>query len=173
MSLINDALKRVGQIQPPPPQTPSAPPRELSPVTGKPPAGAGWMLPVVVMLLIAVAGTLITLAYSSKPPPAQITRTISIPPPVQVIPPAPKTPPPPAPSSAVAVAVAAPAPPPPPVLRVQGITYSNAKWQAIVNGITVYVGDNVNGFRVAEISRNNVAFIASDGSKKTLALGAH
>jgi hypothetical protein len=171
MSLINDALKRVGQIQPPPPQTPSAPPRELSPVTGKPQAGPGWTVPLLVIFLIAAAGVFIALAYFSKKPPVQITKTISIPPPVQVIPPAPKTPPPPAPSSAVAVA--APAPPPPPVLRVQGITYSNAKWQAIVNGTTVYVGDNVNGFRVAEISRNNVAFIASDGSKKNLALGAH
>jgi hypothetical protein len=176
MSLINDALKRAGQIQQRQPPPPAAPPRELPTVTGKSHAIPGWMLPVLVILLIAAAGAFIARAFFSEKPPVQIARTVSVPQPVQVIPPAPKTSPPPAPSPAVAVTAPTPSPPPapqPPILRVQGISYSNAKWQAIVNGTTVYVGDCVNGFRIAEISRNNVAFIAPDGSQKTLALGAH
>lgn len=65
----------------------------------------------------------------------------------------------------------APAPMPLPAMKLQGITYYNAKWQAIINGKTVYVGDTVDGFRVAVISRNYVSFIAPDGSKSMLPLG--
>jgi hypothetical protein len=33
------------------------------------------------------------------------------------------------------------------------------------------VGDSVNGFRVKLISKNEVSFIAPDGTEKTVALG--
>jgi hypothetical protein len=173
MSLINDALKRAKQFQQEQPQAQSVLPLEPSPSAAKPRAGLAWALPVLVILLITVAGMFIVLAFCSTKPPVQVTKTVPISQPVKAIPPPPKLPPSPATATGQTVAVTAPKPPPPPprALRVQGISYSNTKWQAIVNGATVYVGDNVNGFRVALISRNNVSFIAPDGSQKTLALG--
>jgi hypothetical protein len=168
MSLLNDALKRASQSQveldtvrihlPPP-----AP-------TSKAYGGRGWALPVLVILLIATAGAFIWLAHFGRSRVSQVTTAAAVRSPVQAVPAAPKpSVPKPAPPPTT-VAVAAPAPVLPP-LKLQGITYYNAKWQAIINGKTVYVGDNVNGFRVAVISRNYVSFVAPDGSKKMIPLG--
>lgn len=173
MSLLNDALKRASQTQQeldtvhihlPPPSAPAPMPR----------TGLGWALPVLVVLLIFTAGAFITLAlFAQKAGHAralQITAAPAIPPPAQAVPVVPKPVAPPAPARTVAVAVPAPAPAEPP-LKLQGITYYNAKWQAIVNGHTVFVGDSVNGFRIAAISRNHVSFIAPDGSRKLVPFG--
>jgi len=179
MSLINDALKRAKEF---PKQAPSLQPPEPPFVDGQATAkGPEWMVPVLLCALAAAAALVVGLAFlifERKPDP-QRTLALAVPSPVQaVVTPKPSTPPAPATGQTVAVTapVSAPPPPPPPPpapsLRVQGISYSNAKWQAIVNSTTVYVGDSVNGFRVAKISRDNVSFVAPDGSWKTLALGA-
>ena len=167
MSLLNDALKRASQSQQEhdtvrihlPAACVAAP---------KPKAGLGWALPVLVILLIITFGAFCTLAILARKPAAPILTASVVPPPIHAAPARPK----PAPPQPVTptVAVTAPAPIWPP-LKLQGITYYNAKWQAIVNGTTVYVGQSVNGFRVAMISRNTVSFIAPDGSHKILALG--
>ena len=167
MSLINDALKRTKQAQqqrqpaaPVAPVTPSP-----SPVEATPP-GVAWLFPAAVTLLVAVACFFIGFAFFAVRKPAEQVILI----PQKISPAAPvmqKTPPSP---PATTIAVAAPKPAPP-ILKVEGIFYNDTKWQAIVNGQSVFVGDEVNGFRVELISKNSVSFAAPDGTEKTLALG--
>ena len=180
MSLLNDALKRASQTQQEldtvrislPPATPAPKPR----------TGLGWAIPVLVILLIFTAGALVTLGFFARkathaPVPApQIARAAAVPPPAHTIPPparpvpvAPKPLAPPPATQTAAVAVSAPMPLPP--MKLQGITYYNGKWQAIINGRTVYVGDSVYGFRIAAISRNHVSFVAPDGSRTLVPFG--
>ncbi|HTV40067.1 MAG TPA: hypothetical protein VMF08_05805 [Candidatus Sulfotelmatobacter sp.] len=185
MSLLNDALKRASQTQqeldtvrislPPPAHAP------------KSHAGLGWALPVLVILLIVTGGAFIKLAFFGRqaaPAPAPRITTAAVPPPAPARP-VPVAPKPAAPPAKIqSVGITAPVPPSvsssssssssnpaQPPLKVQGITYSNAKWLAIVNGTTVYVGDSVNGFRIAAIYRNHVLFIAPDGSRKLVPFG--
>lgn len=167
MSLLNDALKRASQSQQEfdtvrihlPPACLPAP---------KTKAGLGWALPVLVILLIVTAGAFFSLAFMARKSAAHFVRASIVPTPLQVAPAVPKRVPPPVATPPVAVTAPATIWP---QLKLQGITFYNAKWQAIVNGRTVYVGQSVNGFRVAGISRNTVSFIAPDGSQKKLALG--
>lgn len=182
MSMLNDALKRASQsqqehdtvrihlvpatapVRPPAP----APEPESAP---EPKPGTGWTLPIIVVLLAVACGAFIIKAHFPKQRrhPAQIVRTVPVSQPVRPAPAPPK--PAPAPAQAAPQTAAADEPELLPPLKVQGISYYNAKWQAIVNGKTVNVGDIVNGFRVALISRYDVSFIAPDGSKKTMYLG--
>lgn len=193
MSLLNDALKRASQSQqghdtvrihlPPaaPVPTPASAPKSQG--------GLGWALPVLVLLLVAMAVGFIWLVHlgrrvandatvAAAPPSAQAVPVA--PKPAASIPVASKLPMPPVTRQVAAAAPGAPAAhetpqiPPSvwPSLKVQGITYYNAKWQAIVNGKTVYVGDDVKGFRIAVISRTYVSFVAPDGSKKMVPFGA-
>ena len=173
MSLINDALKRAkhSQQQQPAPAPPLMP---ALPVHSESHGGANWLFAVLIVALIVVSCFLILLAVGprkqiahSAPPaaPAQYAQTA---PPSSVLPKAAVTPPPAAIAPTQTVAVVAP---PPPALKVQGIFYNSARPQAIVNGQTVYIGDDVNGFRVKQISKDEVSFTAPDGSEKTLALG--
>jgi hypothetical protein len=193
MSLINDALKRASQSQQlqedtvrisfkapsttafTPPPTPASKPQpdpvsdqgsSSTPVTDLGPVRSS-VLPLIVILLIAIAGAFIWLAHSGRKPVSHVTTADAVPPPRAVAAPKPASPP----AMEHAIAVTAPAHAPWPRLKIQGITYYNGKWQAIINGKTVYVGGRVNGIHVAAISRNNVLFIAPDGSKKKLALG--
>ncbi|MGH7942175.1 MAG: hypothetical protein ACREE6_02360 [Limisphaerales bacterium] len=170
MSLINDALKRASQSQQQQGDTvritlkpPSTPAPKLQPARG-------LAIPVLIILLIATAGVFLRLAHHRRSPVSRVRIAAAVPPPVHVV-----APPKPASPAAQTVAFTGPArtpsPPPPPPLKIQGISSYNAKWQAIVNGKTVFVGDTVNGFRIAVISRNNVLFIAPDGTQKKLALG--
>jgi hypothetical protein len=173
MSLLNDALKRASQTQQELDTVRISLPPPAAPVPGSQ-AGLGWALPVLIILLIVTAGAFVTLAIFARkaaPAPApQITRAATVPPPARPVPAAPKPVAPPVTTQTPAVAASAPVPPPPP-LKVQGITYSNAKWQAIVNGKTVFIGDSVNGFRIAAIYQNHVSFIAPDGSRKLVPFG--
>jgi hypothetical protein len=63
MSLINDALKRAQAAQQ---ETlpPVAPP--LPPVEAKPRGGAGWLLPLLVILLLATACFFIGMAFARR-----------------------------------------------------------------------------------------------------------
>lgn len=177
MSLINDALKRLKQSQQQPhggahPVTwdnpPGLPISKATTVASKTPPGPGWMLPLLVILLIAAAAAFIGLAVFSRKPAPPVSATALVSQPVPANPPVLKLPSRPVTAKTVAVTAPALAPPAP---RVQGISYFNGKWQAIVNGTTVRVGDQVNGFRVEEISKSEVSFIAPDGSRISLALG--
>ena len=162
MSLINDALKRAKQSQPPQPPPPPGSP--LPPVEAVPRGGMSWFFPVAIFLLVAVACFFIAFAFFiSRKPVAPITTAPQNAPVAAVV--LPKTP-----ASPVATQVVA-AVTNKPMLKVQGIFFSDAKWEAIVNGQSVFVGDRVNGFRVKLISRNDVSFIAPDGTEKTLVLG--
>jgi hypothetical protein len=193
MSLINDALKRASQSQqlqedtvrisfrqastpaftPPPssvskpqPDPGSAQGSSSTPVTDSGPVRSP-VLPLIVILLIAISAAFMWLAHSWRRPVPHVTRAAAVPPPLAVAAPKPSSPP----ATEHTVPVTAPARVPWPRLKIQGITYYNGKWQAIINGRTVYVGGRVNGIHVAAISRNNVLFIAPDGSHKKLALG--
>ncbi|HEV2327202.1 MAG TPA: hypothetical protein VGY56_00255 [Verrucomicrobiae bacterium] len=167
MSLLNEALKRASQSQ----QEFDTVRIHLPPAVAasNPHAGRRWTFSIVVILLIAIASALIWRALFEPNHVPPVSMAAAVPPPVHVVPAAPK----PAmlPVKAHTVAVAAPAPVLPPQLKLQGITYYNARWQAIINGKTAYVGDYVNGFRVAVISRNYVSFIAPDGSKRMMPFG--
>ncbi len=160
MSQINDALQRAKDSQPPSGvrinlELPRAPAATAELRDGP----KGFFVILVVLLIIAACG-FIGFAFLAPKPPVQISLA-----PVPL--PAPK-PAPVATAQKVAVVVtqlAAPA------LKLQGIFYNDSKWQAIVNGQSVNMGDSVDGFRVKLISKNNVSLIARDGSQKTLTLG--
>jgi hypothetical protein len=170
MSLLNDALKRTRQAQQqqePTPTAPVTPP--LPPVEVAPQGGLSWSFPVAAILLVAVACLFIVFAFfflrkpgtqiTTVPQNAQTPQTVAM-----VLP---KTPP----ALVSTQAVTAPPKPLPPTLKLQGIFYNDAKWQAIVNGQSVLVGDSVNGYRVKLISKNDVSFLAPDGTEKTLSMG--
>jgi hypothetical protein len=185
MSLLNDALKRASQSQfghetvrihiPPAdptrsavPAVPAAPamsamPVAMAPVESHPKSGLGWF-PILVVLTVAVAGAFILLGHFSA---RHRVHAAAIVPVSRPIPPAPK----PVPAPVKTVAVAAPAPGPLPPLKLQGISFYNSHWEAIINGRTVYVGNTIHGFRVAVISGNKVWLVAPDGSRKRLVLG--
>lgn len=165
MSLINDALKRAKQSQQQQQQetAPTAPP--LPPVEVAR-GGPSWLFPVAVILLVAVACFFIAFAFFiTRKPVARITPAPPSAPPAAA-PALPKIPP----AATVQAATVTPKPSPP-SLKVQGIFFNNAQWQAIVNGQSVFVGDRVNGFRVKLISKDNVSFVAPDGAEKTMTLG--
>jgi hypothetical protein len=142
MSLINDALKQTKQSQP---QNPPAHPPSLPPVVSTHPAGRNWLGPVVMILLFAAAGTFVGLSLSKRAlPVAAAAKVRPVPATLPVVShPSPG-------SNTVAVV------PPRPEPKLQGILLAAARPCAIVNGKTVFVGDQINEFRVAVISKNSV-----------------
>jgi len=178
MSLLNDALKRASQSQqqqldtvrihlPPATEPLPEPPRALPPVAvaaARPNPARGLAISVLAVLVMVGMGALIRVVFVERKPVPHATALRPVPA-VAVTKPAPPKP------KAKTVAVNAPAPLPWPRLKVQGITYYDGKWQAIVNGRTVYVGYSMNGIRIAKISQYRVSFVAPDGSKKTMLLG--
>jgi hypothetical protein len=161
MSHINDALQRAKESQ----QSPSGvrinlePPHATAATAELREGPRGFFITLVVLLIIAACG-FIGFAFLTSKPPVQVA-LVPIPPPV----------PKPAPvvtTQMVAVVVNKPVTP---TLKLQGIFYNESKWQAIVNGQSVNVGDNVEGFRVKLISKNNISLMAPNGSQKTLTLG--
>lgn len=78
------------------------------------------------------------------------------------------TPVPAAPAMTMAAAPAtAPATPPPPAFRLQGITFSASAPSALVNGRTVFVGDEVDGAMVTRIDQRSVT-LAVEGRTQVL-----
>ncbi len=189
MSLINDALKRAKEAQRE--NTPSGV-SPMRPVEVKrQERDFSLVLPVVIIFLIVAAFLFIGLAMArhtinntDKKIAVAPTMTVSQPVAAAV---APAANPPPAvlPATnppAPAAPVSAPAPPaevvsPPAILTeppkptlVQGIAYDPVHPWAIINGKTVYVGDFVNGLRVAAISRNSVTLVGN-GQTNALVVG--
>jgi hypothetical protein len=162
MSKINDALKRAKEAQRE--NTPSG----MTPMRPLEPKGAGpdyrWILPALVILLIVVAVFFIALSVTSH----TVKKIIA------------------APENSTTQpdeSVEAPVPPVPPVIgaaaiindlpkptRVQGIFYDPVHPWAIISGRTVYVGDSVDGMRVAAISRGAITLVGN-GQTNTLLVG--
>jgi hypothetical protein len=166
MSQITEALKRAkkSQKEQAPPLPPAAPPLPpLPPTEPESRGGLGWL--VLIIVIVAIACFFIGLAFTRKPatePAVTVTNVVQVTA-APVVPPKPAAP---------TNVVVSPPKPAPPALKLQGILYVPGQPpQAIVNGQTVYTGDTVNGFRVKTISQNNVSFVASDGTEKSLALG--
>jgi hypothetical protein len=166
MSQINEALKRAkkSQKEQAPPLPPAAPP--LPPLPSVEPesrGGLGWL--VLIILIVAIACFFIGLAFTTRKPatePAVTVTNVVQAAAAPVVPPKPVAP---------TNVVVPPPKPAPPALKLEGILYVPGQPpQAIVNGQTVYTGDTVNGFRVKTISKNNVSFVAADGTEKNLAL---
>lgn len=182
MSLINDALKRAKEAQRE--NTPSGV-SPMRPVEVKrQERDFSLVLPVVIIFLIVAAFLFIGLAMArhtinntDKKIAVAPTMTVSQPVAAAVAPAA-NPPPavlpatnPPAPAAPAEV-VSPPAiltEPPKPTL-VQGIAYDPVHPWAIINGKTVYVGDFVNGRRVAAISRNSVTLVGN-GQTNALVVG--
>jgi len=162
MSQINDALKRAQDIQA------KVAPSTVSPMlpseSKSGPASAGWVWPVAVILL-ALLFVGIFLAVSPGRHEPQKAAMDSAPAPAPMVEPAPV--PKPAPVKSVAAAPAVPAVKP---VRLQGIVYDPVHPYAIISGKTVYVGDVVDGQRVAAISSDAVT-LAANGQTSQLHVG--
>ncbi|MGH7992070.1 MAG: hypothetical protein ACREDQ_01025 [Limisphaerales bacterium] len=158
MSLINDALKQVKQSRPqnPPANSPPLPPAESAA-----PGNGNWLAPVMIILLVAAAGIFIGLFFSKHAPslanvPLAAAATNQ---PVKAV----TANPPPGSNGVVMV------PPGPPEPKLQGILFAATRPCAIVNGKTVFVGDQINEFRVAAISKDSVT-LQSETATNVLSL---
>jgi hypothetical protein len=171
MSLINDALKRAQEAQQKntPPVAMSTPvrPTPVRPMKiRRNRRNWGWILPVLITLLILTAFFFIGLAMAKRTV-KTIVATPEISPTQQVetvvAAPVPSAPAPPPEVIGPAAAINTEAPEPP---RIQGIAYDPVHPWAIVSGKTVYVGDSVNGMRVAEIARNSITLVGNGQTNK-------
>lgn len=151
MSLINDALKHARQAQS---QTPPSKPPPLAPVEPVSPGNGYWLAPVLIILLFAAAGIFFGLSVSKHAPSVPgtplmaATMTQRVESAATALPGVAKAPP---GSNTVAVV-----PPKPPEPKLQGILFAAARPCAIVSGKTVFVGDQINEFRVTVISQGSV-----------------
>ena len=143
MSLINDALKQTRQSRP---QTPLSVPPILPPAESTPSGGGSWLAPVVMILLFAAAGIFVGLSLSKRSLPVAAAANV-----IPVTHPLPVSTNPPSPVTNTVVAL-----PPKPELKLQGILLAATRPCAIVNGKTLFVGDQVNGLRVTAISKDSV-----------------
>ncbi len=164
MSLINDALKQTRQSQP---QSPPSTPPPLPPVESAAQGGGSWLAPVMIILLLAAAGIFIGLSLTKHAPPfpstplvaATMTQRVET---ATMVATAVTNPPP----DTNVVAMVSPTPPEP---KLQGILFDAAHPCAIVNGNTVFAGDQVGEFRVAAILKDRVT-LQSKTETKVLSL---
>ncbi len=191
MSLINDALKRAKESQKNGAPAVATP---MPPVENRPPERTlSWLMPAVIILLVATAFLFIGLtvarhnnqsappaiaAVSTPPVAVPATPTMPAPKPPVVASPAPspatnlpvtEAPATNAPASPAEAIAAAPKPEAPKIPKIQGIAYDPQNAWAIVNGQTVYIGDEVDGFRVLDISRKAVT-LAGNGQTNSFAV---
>jgi hypothetical protein len=186
MSLINDALKRAQEAQrkdspayivsPMKPNAPAPAPARM-PMPGRKQRNSSWFMPVVIILLLVVAVFFMAMAMAKR-----TVKTIVAAPAIPATQPvetaAASAPNPPAP-----VVTAAPEPPPEvigpaaiktdvpkPVIILQGVVNDPKHPWAIVNGKTVYLGDNVEGMRVTVISRSSIT-LSGNGQTNIVYVG--
>jgi hypothetical protein len=162
MSLINDALKRAKEAQRKNTPPGAAPLRPIE--AREEERDYRWILPVIVILLIVVAVFFIALS-AAKHTVKNIVAAPDISPAQTVEPARTSAPPMPPPGVIGPGAIINDTPKP---ARVQGIFYDSAHPWAIVSGKTVYVGDSVDGMRVADISRNSITLIGNGLTNKLL-----
>ena len=193
MSLINDALKRATQTQPPgslPPAIIKEPMRPAGPVQNAP----GLPVYFVPVLLFVISGacfflwkgwqttnqnqvasnTIVAKAReASAPPEVAFEENIAIPAnrdfsvddnPAPAL--AVVTP---AEPEASTVPVEEPAKPVSPAFKLQGIFYRTANPSAVVNNKTVFLGDSIGSSRVKAIDRQSVT-LERDGTTQVLTL---
>lgn len=190
MSLINDALKRATQTQPPGSVPPAIIKEPMLPASA---AHGGPGLPVyfVPVLLFVISGACFFLwkgwqttsqnLLASNTIIAKAREPIALPevaPEENIAIPANRVfsvddePAPPAPLPAVitpAAPVEEPAKPAAPTLRLQGIFYRPKNPSAVVNNKTVFLGDSVGSSRVKAIDRQSVT-LERDGATQVLTL---
>jgi hypothetical protein len=155
MSLINDALKQTKQSQPP---NPTSNPTSLPPAESAPPEGGNWLAPVVIILLFTAACTFVGLSLSKRA--LTVAAAAKVRPVAAALPAVTHQLP-----GSNTVGVVSPRPEP----RLQGILLAAARPCAIVDGKTVFIGDQVNGLRVAAISKNSVT-LQSEKETEVLSL---
>jgi hypothetical protein len=171
MSLINDALKRARQA---PPQNSQSSFPVLPPVAERPASAAMWLVPAIVIVLIAAALFFIGWAMAHRS-----VETVVVAP---ATPTAPTKPAAGQTAAAPVVATDAPAavtlpPEPPPALnlpdapKLEGIFYSPTAPAAIVDGKTVRPGDHFLQYRVTEITRFSVTLAGANGKAIKLTIG--
>ena len=169
MSLINDALKQANQIPAPAPQ--AVAPRAVgvdrrpSPENSRPPWIALVVLPFALTVVLLLAALFLREWWlSGKPeasaaerdssPAAQSTPAARVESPAIVAPvanvPAAST------VTAPVVEASKPVAPPVPAFKLQGISYSSAAPSAIINGTSVFVGDEVGGATISKIEQHAV-----------------
>jgi len=159
MSLINDALKQTKQSQP---QYPPANPPSFRPVESAPSGGGTWLGPVVIILLLAAAGTYVGLSLSKHTLPvaaaSRVAAAVASLEKLHL----------PAPATNTVEAASARLPEP----RLQGILLATTRPCAIVDGKTVYVGDWVGRLRIVAISRSSVT-LQNGTETNVLSLSRH
>jgi hypothetical protein len=162
MSLINDALKQARQSQQPNQPASGQPP--LRPVEPAPRRAADWLLPLIVIAFAGAAAFFIGLALARHKPSAatKVPEILAKQPALPAVAAVTNSP---AVSNVVAAAPLSVA-----GMKLQGVVYGDKSW-AIVDGKTVFVGDSVGGFKVKEISQNNITLESPDGSLQKLGLG--
>jgi hypothetical protein len=153
MSLINDALKQARKT---PPRTPPGSLPPLAPVVaGDSSPVAAWLLPAVVIFLLAAAIFFIGWAVAHHSV-NEIVTSPNLPGTAQSV-------------EELTIPVITPLPPPlplhpPDVPRLQGIFYSATAPSAILDGKTVHPGDQFLQYRVKEITKSTVILAGPDGS---------
>lgn len=162
MSLINDALKRARQ------QTGGQPARIPPEIPTRREQHTNWILPVLIILLIATAAGLLGLSFKHQQLPAVIVSvppsvTVSNPPQRAIVLPTSSSNPP--KSAAVAVDTSSHLP------RLQGVFYDPVHPVAIVDGKTVHIGDNVGIYRVKAISKSDITLAGPSGALAQIRLG--
>jgi hypothetical protein len=167
MSLINDALTRAKQV--PPGQPPPLPLRPVEPAQ-KHANNFGWIIGITVgvVVLLGVGALMIGLGLASlkaraaKSPEAVSARPAPAPAPVVVVEATPSPATPVAAHSNPETSAAAPVvvPAPAPVMKLQAILFSPARPSAVVNGRTVFVGDQIEGFTVTSITRSTCTLVS-------------
>jgi len=164
MSLINDALKQARKA--PPRNLPSAVPPLQPAAADDGPSALAWLAPAVVIILIVAAIFFIGWAVAhhnvksvaTAPETADRVKSES-------------------PGVTLPVAQPHPADPPPPPLnppeapKLQAIFYVPSKPSAIIDGKTVYPGDQVGHYRVKTINKSTVILVGPD--KKEIQIGVN
>ncbi|MGO8699569.1 MAG: hypothetical protein ACLQVY_17860 [Limisphaerales bacterium] len=185
MSLINDALKRARESDK---KRPSGPPpmRPLLPVEGANGGQFAWILPLIVVIVLALSGWFFwkwhqashhvvlakaapTLAVKAATAPAAAPKPVPAPTPVASAPVVPR----PAPVAAKPAKPPETEPAPPAIetpwptpLTLQAIIYSKTHPTALINGKPVGPGDSVAGVVVAKIERTSVTLQWNGHSKE-------
>ena len=187
MSLINDALKRATQAQPPSSTPAPGPESPMRPTDSHGSVGLPVYFMPVLLFVVAGACFFIVQGWDAKrqsglypdpitiharesggmPDTAAIAARDHGAQPVQADRQFALNGPASAPGAATAVI--AEEPDPTPALRLQGIFYRPSKPSAVINSQTVFIGDSIAGGKVKAITRDSVTLIV-DGQTKVLTL---
>ncbi|HEX4645225.1 MAG TPA: hypothetical protein VH598_06405 [Verrucomicrobiae bacterium] len=178
MSLINDALKRAKEKQDQQPLPPEPPTRSME--LARHPTGPGLALPLILAVVLALAGIFLWRWFEKRAPQPTEEKTASNSaiqkpaPPAVVASPVPIAPPPVAASNAPNAAtniVESPVPKPlPPAFKLQSIFYNPKNPSVVINGKTLFLGDHVGEAWVISIRQDSATIVTSAGKTNLLEL---